>query len=40
MKKIRRLWWNWSDDIGAALWMIVIFMVSVMAWLCYGLKAR
>lgn len=34
-KKLRRLWWNWSDDIGIFLWMVVALLIGSMAWLCF-----
>jgi hypothetical protein len=36
--KIRRLWWNWSDALGQALWWVVAFMVFVgLVWI-YGVS--
>ena len=40
LKKARQWWWNWSDDIGMFLWIIVGFIVSALAWMVYGCWPR
>lgn len=32
LKRAKRVYWHYSDDIGFFLWIIVGFMVAVMAW--------
>lgn len=40
MKFLRRLWWNYGDELGFFLWIIVAFIIGVMVWVCYGLYPR
>lgn len=33
---VRRMWWNFRDDVGIVLWLIVAVFVIVMAWLAFA----
>ena len=35
VKKVRRWWWHWSEDIGAFLWLVVAFMICGGLWLVF-----
>lgn len=37
---LRRLWWDWSDDLGFFLWCIVGIMIGIGATLIYGMWPR
>jgi hypothetical protein len=35
LKRLRRIWWHWSDSLGLFLWLVAALLVSVMAWMCF-----
>lgn len=37
---LRRLFYDWKDDLGLFFWMIAAFGIGVVAWGLYGLFPR
>ena len=40
VRKLRRIWWDLSEDLGVFLWCIVAAMVATGIILIYGLYPR
>lgn len=35
-RRIRRVWYNFSDDLGAFLWLLVAAIASALTWLVFA----
>lgn len=39
-RKLRRMWYNASEELGRFLWLVVTFMIAVGLWMVYVFLPR